>query len=305
MTAAALQRRWLALPRNTRGAIWVLLSTIGFSAMAVLAKALGERLDSFQIAFFRSAVGLVVLSPLVLRAGRAALTTTVPGLHLARSLTGATALMCGFYAVTHLPLATATAVTFTRPLFLIVVAVLFLGEAVRWRRWSATLAGFLGVLVMLRPGVGAFDPAMVVALGQALAASFAVVLLKRLPPGERHLTVLFYAAVLTAAITLGPALVVWRSPTAGELGLAVLMGLFGVAGQATVVRAFRVAEATAVAPFDYARLLFATVLGIALFREFPDAWTILGAGIIVVSTVYIARREARLGAPPKAGPAPD
>ena len=229
----------------------------------------------------------------------------MPGLHLARALAGSFAMMCGFYALTHLPLATATAITFSRPFFLIVLAVLFLGEPVRWRRWSATAVGFAGVIVMLRPGAGEFDPAMLVAIGQAFAASMVVVFLKRMPPGERHLTVLFYTAAYTTVFTLGPALWVWHEVTGPVLVMAILLGAIGVTSQAAIVRAYRIAEATAVAPFDYARLLFATLFGIVLFTEFPDIWTILGAGIIVASTVYIARREARLGAPPKTGPAPD
>ncbi len=305
MTAAALRARWQALPDNTRGAIWVLMAAVGFSVMAVLAKHLGETLHAFQIAFFRSVVGFLVLLPLVMRAGWGVLRTSVPGLHFGRSATGAVAMMCGFYALTHLPLATATAITFTRPLFLIVIAVLLLGEPVRWRRWSATLAGFIGVLVMLRPGAGTLDPAVFVALGQALAAALIVVFLKRMPPEEKHVTVLFFTAVFTTLVTLGPALWVWRMPDAATLAIAVAMGTVGVTAQAAVVRAYRIAEATAVAPFDYARLLFATGFGIVLFAEIPDVWLILGAGIIVASTVYIARREARLGAPPKTGPSPD
>ena len=305
MTSAALRQRWLALPANTRGGVWVLLAAVGFSITAVLAKTLGETLHSFQIAFFRSVVGLAVLLPLALRAGPAIVRTGVPLLHLARALAGATAMMCGFYALTNLPLATATAITFTRPFFLIVLAVLFLGEPVRWRRWSATAVGFAGILVMLRPGAGPFDPAMLVALGQALAAATVVVFLKRMPPEERHLTVLVYTAAYTTVFTLAPALWVWREVSGTALVLAVLLGVIGVTSQAAIVRAYRIAEATAVAPFDYARLLFATGFGIVLFAEFPDLWTVLGAGIIVASTVYIARREARLGAPPKTVPAPE
>ncbi len=305
MTAAGLQERWLALPANTRGGVWVLLAAVGFSITAVLAKSLGETLHSFQIAFFRSVVGLAVLLPLAVKAGPSIVKTRVPGLHLARALAGATAMMCGFYALTHLPLATATAITFSRPFFLIVLAVLFLGEPVRWRRWSATAVGFAGVMVMLRPGTGDIDPAMLVALGQALASSVVVVFLKRMPPEERHLTVLFFTAAYTTLFTLGPALWVWREVTGPVLAIAVLLGVIGVTSQAAIVRAYRIAEATAIAPFDYARLLFATGFGIVLFAEFPDAWTVLGAGIIVASTVYIARREARLGAPPKTVPSPD
>ena len=185
-------------------------------------------------------------------------------------------------------------------------AVMFLGESVRWRRWSATVAGFLGVVVMLRPGAAEFDPAMLVALMQALAIAAAVTLVKRMPMSESNLTVLLYFAVISTLGTLGPALWVWRTPTWEEAGLAALMGLLGVGSQAAIVKGYRTGEASAAAPFDYSRLLFATLFGFVLFSEVPDAWTIMGAGIVVASTVYIARREARIGAAgPGPGPAPD
>ncbi|NNG02715.1 MAG: DMT family transporter [Inquilinus sp.] len=303
MTVAELTARWQALPGNTRGALWVLLATCGFSAVSTLAKLLGAELHSVQIAFFRGLAGFVVLLPLLLRAGPSVLRTTVPSLHVGRAVAGSTAMLCGFYAITALPLATATAITFARPFFLIVLAVLFLGEAVRWRRWTATAVGFVGVLVMVRPGGGGLDPALLVALGQPAAVSVAILLLKRMPPDERHLTVLGYMAALSTLFLAIPAALVWRTPSAEQLWLVLLMGVVGVAAQAAVVRGFRAGEATAVAPFDYARLLFATGIGVAFFAEVPDAWTAVGAAIIVVSTIYIARREARLGTV-KAGPTP-
>ncbi len=299
-----LSRGWAALPANAQGALWVLLASAGFSAMATLVKVLGQTLDSFQIAFFRCIVGLIVLLPLMLRAGPAILHTSRPLLHLGRAVAGMTAMFCGFYAFTHLPLATATAITFTKPLFMIVIAVLFLGEVVRWRRWSATIVGFCGVLIMLRPGAGTLDPAMLVSLVQALAIAVAVAVVKSFPRSESTFTILFYFAILSTLISLGPALVVWRDPTWTELGIAAAMGMLGVSSQAAVVRGYRIGEATAVAPFDYSRLLFAAIFGYVLFFEVPDIWTVAGAGVIIASTVYIARRESRLGASPKAGPAP-
>ncbi|NBB82657.1 MAG: EamA family transporter [Alphaproteobacteria bacterium] len=295
--------RWAALPANTRGALWMLLAATGFSGMAVLVKVLGQSLDSFQVAFFRCVVGLAVLTPFALAAGPAGLRTQAPHLHAGRAVFGVTAMMCGFYAFTHLPLATATAITFAKPLFLIVIAVLFLGEVVRWRRWSATLAGFAGVLIMLRPGPEGFDPAMLVALGQAMAVAGTVVFVKKMPAGERHLAILFWFAAISTAVALVPALLVWRWPSGEEWALAGLMGLLGVGSQAAVVRAYRTGEATAVAPFDYSRLLVAALFGFLVFAEVPDVWTIAGAAVIVGSTVYIARREATLGRQPP-GPAP-
>jgi len=145
---------------------------------------------------------------------------------------------------------------------------------------------------------------MLVSLAQAFSIAVAVLLVKRMPAAESTLSVLFYFAVLSTLGLLGPALVVWQTPTWTELGLLVAMGLFGVGAQAAVVTGYRMGEATAVAPFDYSRLLFAAAFGFALFAEVPDGWTVAGAAVIVASTVYIARREGRAGTVPAPGAAP-
>jgi drug/metabolite transporter (DMT)-like permease len=197
--------------------------------------------------------------------------------------------------VTHLPLADATALSFTRPLFMIVLAVLFLGEQVRWRRWSATGIGFLGVLVMARPGDGGFDFAAGVAVAATLFVAGVGVMLKRLAATERPETIIFYFTIISSLLSLGPALYVWRPPGWADVAVMAVLGGLGSLGQYLTIRAYRIAEATAVDPVDYARLLLATAFGFALFGELPDSWTLLGALIIVGSTLYITRREARLG----------
>lgn len=291
----ALSKQWRSLPANTRGGIWVLAAAVGFSIMSGLAKHLGETLDAFQIAFFRAAVGACVLLPIAVRAGSSVFRTHAPMLHVLRGASGMLAMLSGFYAITQLPLATATAISFTKPLFMIPLAMLVLGETVRWRRWSATAVGFIGVLIILRPFGGPVDPAMFVAMAGALGIAITVAVLKRMPPQEKTLTILLYFALLSTVLTAIPAALVWRTPTGQELALLVLMGLVGVTSQSMVVRGFRIGEATALSPLDYTRLLFASVIGILFFAEIPDMWTVFGAGIIIASTVYIARRDARLG----------
>ena len=207
---------------------------------------------------------------------------------------GYTAMVLGFYAVTHLPLADATALSFTRPLFMIVLAVLFLGEQVRWRRWSATGVGFIGVLVMARPGEAGLDIASLSAIAGTLFVAGVGVMLKRLSTTERPETIIFYFTVISSILALGPALYVWRTPTAPEVLGLIAIGALGSLGQYLTIRSYRIAEATAVDPVDYARLLIATFFGFLLFRELPDIWTVVGALIIIASTLYITRREARL-----------
>jgi drug/metabolite transporter (DMT)-like permease len=285
------------LPDNARGALWILGAVSVFAIMDASIKWVGQTLDPFQIAFFRCVFGGLFVLPFALRHGPQAVRTRRWGGHLARALIGYTAMILGFYAVTHLPLADATALSFTRPLFMIVLAVLFLGEQVRWRRWSATGIGFLGVLVMARPGDSGFDFAATVAVTATLFVAGVGVMLKRLSATERPETIIFYFTLTSSLLALGPALYVWRTPGWAEWAVMILLGALGSLGQYLSIRAYRIAEATAVDPVDYARLLLATGLGLALFGELPDRWTLLGALIIIGSTLYITRREARLGRP--------
>ncbi len=153
-------RRFSELPANVQGAIWIAFAGLILVTMSSMVKALGASFNSFQILFFRCAVGTVALLPLVLRSGFGTYATRRPGLHLLRTLAGIGAMACFFYALTHMPLAEATAILFSRPLFTTIGAIVVLGELVRWRRASATVVGFIGILVMLRPGAAvAFEPA--------------------------------------------------------------------------------------------------------------------------------------------------
>lgn len=271
----------------------MLLSAFFVAALGATVKHLGQNLPVLQLGFLRCLIGLLLVLPFVWVQGSGLLRTGHPWRHLLRGLLGMAAIAANFYAVTHLTLAEATAITFAKPLFVIGLAVLFLAEDVRWRRWSATAVGFLGVLVMVRPDLGV-EPAMLVALFGVACVSGVVIVLKGMPAGERPATIQFYFGLTATAALLVPGLLVWQPPSPREWLLIPFLGLFGFAAQYCVIRALKVGEATAVMPFDYARLLYATALGYLLFAELPTASTALGAGIIVAATLYIARREARV-----------
>lgn len=281
------------LAPNLRGALWVLLAVALLSVMSALVKTVGQRLDTFQIAFFRALFGLAVILPFMLRVGRAGFATRRPLAHVSRGILGVSAMMCGFYAVTHLPLADATAITFTKPLFLVLLATPFLGETVGPRRWAAVAVGFVGALIMVRPGGAGFDGAALVALGGAFLVAVVTVVVKKLSETERPVTILFYFGITSTTVAAIPAAAVWQAPTLAELALLLTIGALGATAQTCTIRAYRVGEASAITPFDYARLVFAGLLGVVFFAEIPDAWTLLGAGIIIASSFYIARREGR------------
>jgi drug/metabolite transporter (DMT)-like permease len=266
-----------------------------FSIMGALVKLLGQKLDSSQIAFFRCFFGLIAILPFaLLKPGRDALRTTHFYGHFLRGALGVAAIVAGFYATTRLPLTDSTAISFTAPLFMILTAIFLLGEKVRWRRGLATVAGFIGVLVMVRPDSGTLDLGAMVGLFAAFLGALSTTLIKRLSATEAALTILVYFGLFSSILTAIPAYFVWRPVAGAELALLALVGALGAVGQFCQVRAFAAGELMAVAPIDYSRLIFAGILGFLLFAELPDRYTLVGAAIIVGSTLYIAFREAHL-----------
>ncbi|MBL4906053.1 MAG: DMT family transporter [Sneathiella sp.] len=284
---------WESIPDNGKGMLWTLAAGFLFSCMTLGIKYLGQEMDSFQIGFIRAFFGLIAILPFALRRGFAPLRTKVFKMHLARSCVGITGMLCIFYAITHMPLADAVALTFTRPLFLILLAVVFLGEIVRWRRWLATLVGFVGVVIMVQANAEV-GLASGVALFGALMVALVSVFLKKLSRTEAPTTIMFYFGVIGSLISFVPASLVWITPTWEQLAILAVAASFGSGANFCIIRAFSVAEATAVAPFDYTRLIFSGILGFILFSEIPSGWMIVGAGIIVASSLYIVLREAGL-----------
>jgi len=295
-SARPLSAFWYGLPANGRGALFMLAAACCFAANGALIKILlASGLHPLQITFVRLLVGVVGVLPFVWRAGWASLKTRHPGIHALRALAGGCAMVCGVAALDQLRLADFTAISFSQPLFAVILAVLVLGETVGWRRWGATLVGFIGVVIMVRPGGGAFEAGALLAVAMAFGIAVAVIMAKRLPAEESQATMLFYFSLATVIVFAVPALAVWRMPTATEtLGL-IGFGFAGLITQALMIAAYRSGEASVVAPFDYTRLITASILGFALFGELPDLWTLVGAGVIVATTLYIAHREAALG----------
>jgi drug/metabolite transporter (DMT)-like permease len=280
---------------NVRGAFNILAACLLFTAMGAIAKVLGERLPAIEVAFGRAFGGLLVVLPLVLRAGPGAWRTSRLGLHVTRGTLGTMALICGFYAVTQLPLAEATALSFTKPLFQVVLAALILREVVRATRWVATVVGFVGVLVMLAPGLAGptLAPAALVGLAGAGFAAVVSITLRRLVHLEREITILLYLGLTGTLVTGVPTAFVWVTPTALEAGLMLAMAAIGLVSQIFLMRGFRLGEASAMAPFDYSRLPFSAAVGFLVFAEAPGHATFAGAVIVAGSALYVARAEAQ------------
>ncbi|MCP5366607.1 MAG: DMT family transporter [Hyphomicrobiales bacterium] len=294
-TAARTRQRWLAgwqgLSGNLRGALWILLSTLLFSVMAAAVKYAGQRLPSVEIVTFRALAQIVILGPLVLRGGFDGVRTKRPGLHLLRAVMAVGAINFTFYALTHMPLADATAISFSRSLFLTLMAIVFLGETVGRHRWTALAVGFVGVVMILRPGLAGFEPAALVALAAAALVAGLAITVRVLSRTEPNVLIMIFPATMTLLVTAPMAAAVWLTPTLEEVAVLVVMGVVGVAAQGALVQAFRVGEASALAPIGFVRLVFAVIMGVVLFAEVPDLITVAGSLVIVAGTLYTMHRE--------------
>jgi len=291
---AAYQR----LPRNARGALWMLASAITFTVMTMLIKFLGEDYSPALQTFYRQLAGLVVLLPVILPNPRQVFRTTRLGILLFRSGAGTVGMILAFYAYQKLPLADANALSFTRTLWVVPLAAFVLKESVGPRRVAATAVGFLGVLLMLQPQAqGDAGWPAAAALASSFLFAFTVTGMKFLTRDHSTLTLMAWSAVLGFVLAIPPALFAWRWPNLRDLALLCAMGVLGTVTQACYINGMAEGDAASMAPIDYTRLVFAVILGYALFSDIPNTMTMLGAGIVMASTIYITLRESRLGAP--------
>ena len=278
-----------------RGALWMILAGASFAAMTVLIRHQTSEMHPFQVAFFRNLFGLAFMLPWFWRVGFGGLKTNRIGLHGFRAGVGLIAMSCWFVAVSMMPVAEATALSFTAPLFATIGAALFLGETVRARRWSATFIGFIGALVILQPGEMDLGlPAGLALISSAFMATAALTV-KALSRTEKASTIVIYMGLIMTPLSLIPALFFWTAPVAMDWFWFIALGLFATIGQLSMVRAFASADISAVLPFDFFRLIFTAVLGYLIFAEQPDMWTWVGAAIIFTATLYTAHREAKSG----------
>ncbi|MGO1119359.1 DMT family transporter [Rhodovibrionaceae bacterium A322] len=282
------------LSAPVKGALYMTAAAFGMSIMNVLIREVASELHPLQTVFFRNFFALLVMLPWVASAGLQVFHTKRLKLHIVRSLVGIIAMGIWFTAISLLPLAEAVALNFTVPLFATVAAVLFLGEVVRARRWTATAIGFLGVLVILRPGFVEFTFAMSLPILAAIFMALSIVLVKKLSDTERPASMVLYANLLMTPLSLVPALFVWTTPSWTVLGYCLLIGLVAVISHIALTRSYKCAEASAIMPFDYTRLPFIALMAYLFYGELPDLWTWVGAAIIAGSALYIAQREAKV-----------
>ncbi len=293
-----LAAAWTHLPRNARGALWMLASAISFSVMTMLIKFLGEDYPAALQAFYRQAFGLIVMLPIILHDPSGTLRTTRPGILLFRSLAGTVGMILSFYAYQKMPLADANALSFTRTLWLVPLAAFVLKESVGPRRIAATAVGFLGAMLMLQPAAqGAMGAPAMAALASSLLFALTVTGLKFMTRDHTTTTLLAWSSVLGFVLCIPPALFVWSWPSATDLLLLAALGVLGTVTQACYIKGMTEGDAAVMAPVDYTRLVFAIILGYLLFGDVPSVLTMTGAVVIIAATLYITIRESRLGVP--------
>ena len=274
-----------------RGIVLMCLSTVAFSIMHGLVRFVSEVLPPFQIAFFRNVFGLAFLLPLLMRSRFAILRTKQIGLHALRGVINMAAMLMFFTALSISPIAKVTALGFTAPIFMAILAVLVLGERFRIYRWSAIFLGFVGMLIILRPGLVAIDTGALLVTGSAALWAVAMIIIKIQSRTESSLTIVAYMGIFLGVFSIAPALWVWQPFGLKTLGLMVLIGLFGSIAQMAISQSLKETDPTVIMPFDFLKLIWTAMIGVWFFAEIPDIYTWIGAAVIFLSGFFIALRE--------------
>ncbi len=284
-----------------RGAAMMLAATALFTLMSAVIKEVSDSIHFIETMFFRSAFAVPVVAAIALRRRDWGILRTkrFPG-HVVRAMTGTAAQGCSFYALTVLPLAEQTALTYTTPLFVTMLSIPFLGEKVGVHRWSAVLLGFVGILVIALGG-GAFHGVaginlvvaigMVIAVMQGVFSAMTTLLVRSLSATEASATIVMWQSLLMTAFATIALPFVWTTPGWGELGLLVLVGVVGGVAQVLLTEAYASAQVSALGPYSYSSILWSVALGWLFWSDTPHWSTLAGAGLIVASGLYILHRE--------------
>jgi len=278
---------------TTRGIFWMIVSSIAFASMWVMIRFASHDVHAFVIVFFRNLFGTLVLVPMMLR-NKGLMRISRLKANLRRATSGFIATSGTFYAVSHAPLATVLSINYTTPLFATVGAVLFLGEKIHARRVAALIIGFAGMLIVLRPGALPMTPGVLAAMLSAVSTAFSIIAIRQLVASDDSRSVAAWTFILMTPPSLVLAVAYWTPPPPALWPLLFVIGCVAAVGQLAMNRAFALAEASAVLPYDFVRFGLVTIFGITIFQERLDAMTVLGGVVIFGATVYLAVRERQV-----------
>lgn len=288
---------------HMRGPLWMLGSAGSFALMWGFIRYASQDVHSTVIVFLRYVIGAALVLLVYRNSLASVLDRTHLKSHLHRSLTGVIAAALLYYAISSAPMATVLAITYTQPLFTTIGAVLFLGERIRIRRILALVVGFIGVMIVLRPGQSPISAGLVAALLAAILSGAAFIQIKQLTDKNAMNTIVAWSFILPLPVVFILALPYWTWPQASSALAILCVGLTAYSGQVCMVRAFNSAEMTAIMPYDFIRFIMVTLIGINIFSERFDIITILGGTVIFASTLYLAYRD-NVAARAKAAGAP-
>jgi drug/metabolite transporter (DMT)-like permease len=278
--------------RPFKGIALILASTVFLGTSDVTAKYLSATLPSIEIAWIRFLVFALIMTPaMVPGTPLYSLRTTRPAFQLMRGLALLGSSLLFISGLRYLPIAEASATGFVSPLFVTALSIVFLGESVGVRRWLATAAGLLGVLIILRPGTGAFHAAAFFPIVSALCWAATLIMTRMMSGREHAITTMTYSSIAGLCVLSALVPFTWVAPSWHDILFGILIGVASTAGQWIVVLAFRYADASVLAPFSYSQLVWVSILGFLIFGEVPDVWTVVGAAFIVASGLYTAHRE--------------
>lgn len=276
-----------------RGMLWMAGAGLTFTFLNTSMRVLTTQMDPFQTQFMRYFCGLLVMLPFVARAGLAAYAPKGLVGQIWRGLVHTAGLVVWFIALPHVPMADMTAIGFTSPIFVMIGAVVFLGEKITWARWMAAAVGFLGVVVIVGPAQGGslYYDLMMLLSSPLFAASFLIT--KALSRRDKAEVIVVWQAITVTLFSLPLAALHWTWPSLGQWVAFMICGALGSAGHYCMTRAFRTADISATQPIKFLDLLWTSVAGFVVFGDVPGPWTVAGAAVIFASTTWLARRESR------------
>ncbi|HJQ58676.1 MAG TPA: DMT family transporter [Vineibacter sp.] len=288
-----LQARWAATPGNLRGIMLVAISGVLFAGLNVATFYPAQELNSPMMAFCRYLFGALFLLPIFFRRGLAApFRTNRLGLHAVRGALHSGGMQLWFIALPLVTLADLTALGFTGPIFITIGAALFLGEDVRLRRWLAVLFGFVGAMLIVRPGFATLGLGVLAALASTPLFSASNLMAKSLARTDAADTIVLWQTIFIVLCAAPFAIAFWQTPSWTHVGWFLLAGLLGTVGHLVMQYGYQAAEISAVQPIGFLSLIWNTAFGFMLFSQQPSTWTFIGAGVIFASVMYISHREA-------------
>jgi len=275
-----------------RGAFWMTASAAAFAIMAAMIRPASEGLHPFQVVFFRNIMGLAMMAPFIYSGGFGVLRTAHLKLHLLRALSFFGGMVTWFWALPHIPLVDAITLYFFSPILITILAAVILRERVRIRRWTAVFVGFVGAIIVLRPGISSVDWPQLLILANACFWSFSAIIMRSVARTDSAATIVAHMFLWVTPLSAIPAFIFWQPPPMESLIWVAGVAVMSSFGHFALARSFTCAEASVIMPFDYTQLLFAALIGFFIFHEVPDLETFIGAALITGSAFYIAQREA-------------